>query len=73
MFKINKILRKRKEPRLNAMIARASKIRLDSKKLSLQVIPKSKTDYLERSISYSVALLWDRLPESLRQSDIFFI
>lgn len=73
MFKINKILRKCKEPRLNAMIARASKIRLDSKKLSLQVIPKSKTDYLERSISYSVALLWDRLPESLRQSDIFFI
>ena len=33
-----------------------------------QFLPKPRTDYFKRSLSYSEASLWNSLPESLRSS-----
>ena len=35
------------------------------------MLPKPRTDYLTRSLSYSGALLWNNLPKKIRTSDSF--
>ena len=42
-----------------------------SENRAARVIPKPNTDYLKRSFSYSGAILWNNLPESLRLSPSF--